>query len=163
MRAVLLILLVAVAAWAAREGFFYTTGSQFYEGCWQRQVEEKKAALGDAQARGPKEAALWASCTPLVAQAMDDVGFVLGSSAENAPADAKALAADCPDRYKDLPVFMDRLYTRVVEIIEKTGGPALIDQFTPADWLIKRAVNQRWPNCTKAARPYLEKARKNGS
>ena len=40
----------------------------------------------------------------------------------------------------------------VVEAIEATGGPSLIDRVAPAEWLVERGRD--------AARPYLAKARK---
>jgi hypothetical protein len=145
-------------------GLFYVTGSQFYEGCWERRAKEKMVGgFNEAQAVNASQAALWASCTPVVAEAMDDAGFTFGSSAAEAPAEAKALASSCPDRHRDIPLFIDRLYIVAIDLIERNGGPKLIDRVLPARWLIERALKTRWPRCIDAARPYLARARKSGS
>jgi hypothetical protein len=113
MRTVLVIfmLLLVAAGAAAHHGLFYVTGSQFYEGCWQRRAKEKVAgALAAVQADTPSQAALWARCTPIVAESLDKAGFALGSSQGDAPADVKALAGPCPDRFTEIPILLDRLY-----------------------------------------------------
>jgi hypothetical protein len=66
------------------------------------------------------------------------------------PEEAKALVGYCPDRYADVPLFLDNLYISVVEWIEKASGPSLIDHFAPAEWLVGRAVRARWPRCSEA-------------
>jgi hypothetical protein len=155
-----LLLLIVGAGSGAYYGVFYVTGSRFYENCWERRAKEKLVGgFNEAQAGNPYQAALWSSCTPIVAQAMDNAGFTLGSSAANAPAEAKALASSCPNRETEIPLYMDRLYIVVIEVIEKNGGPLLVDRVAPAEWLIERALKARWPRCIEAARPYLAAAR----
>lgn len=156
-----ILLLAAGAGAAAYNGVFYVTGSQFYEACWERRAKEKAVGgFNEAQADNPSQAVLWASCTPIVAETMDKAGYVLGSSAANAPEDAKALAGSCPDRQTEIPLVLSYLYIVVVDAIEKTGGPSLIDHVAPAGWLVERALKARWPRCVDAARPYIAKARK---
>ena len=95
-----------------------------------------------------------------MAESMDNAGFAIGSSAAQAPEDAKALASVCPDRFTEMPVIPQFWYLVAVEAIEKNGGPSLIDRVAPAGWLIERAMKARWPRCIDAARPYIAKARK---
>ena len=158
-RALLVVLLlVGIGAGAAAySGVFYVTGSQFYEACRQRQAKEKiDGGFKEVEADNPSQALLWASCTPIMAENMDNAGFAIGSSAPEAPADAKALASACPDGYKEMPAFADHWYIVAVEAIEKNGGPSLIDRVAPAGWLIERAMKARWPRCVD----YVAKARK---
>src|SRR5262249_5449870 len=114
----------------------------------------------EVEADTPSQAVLWASCTPIMAESLDNAGFTLGSSAPEASADAKALASVCPDRFSEMPSFPESWYRVAVEAIEKTGGPSFIDRVAPAEWLIERAIRVRWPRCIDAARPYIAKARK---
>jgi hypothetical protein len=148
-----LLLIGAIGAgFGAYYGLFYVTGSQFYEGCWERRAKEKMAGgFNEAQAANASQAALWASCTRIVAEAMDDAGFAIGSSASDVPDWAKALASSCPDRQKDIPLVIDYLYIVAVDLIEKNGGPKLIDRVLPARWLIERSLKTRWPRCSEAA------------
>jgi hypothetical protein len=147
---------------AAYKGMFYVTGSQYYEGCWERRAKESKleSAFKEAEAENPSQAALWASCTPIMGESMDNAGFAIGSSAPQAIEDAKALASACPDAYTEMPVFPQFWYRAAVDAIEKNGGPSLIDRVAPASWLIERAMKARWPRCIDVARPYIDKARK---
>ena len=70
------LLLVGIGAGAgAYSGVFYVTGSQFYEACQQRQAKEKiVGGLKEVGADNPSQAVLWASCTPLMGESMDNVG-----------------------------------------------------------------------------------------
>ena len=91
---------------------------------------------------------------------MDNAKFALGSSEPSATADEKVLASVCPDLHAEMPRLLDYWYVLVVEAIEATGGPSLIDRVAPAEWLVERGARARWPRCIDAARPYLAKARK---
>ena len=75
------VLLVGIGAGAAAySGVFYVTGSQFYEACRQRQAKEKiDGGFKEVEAANPSQALLWASCTPIMAERMDDAGFAIGS------------------------------------------------------------------------------------
>jgi hypothetical protein len=159
--AVLLLVGIGSAGVAAYKGMFYVTGSQYYEGCWERRAKEnKEKSFKEAEADNPTQAALWASCTPIMAESMDKAGFILSSSAANAPADAQALVGACSDRFAEMPLLPERWYRVAVDAIENSGGPTLIDRVAPAGWLIERATKARWPRCIEAARPYIAKARK---
>jgi hypothetical protein len=162
--AVLLLIGIAAGA-AAYKGMFYVTGSQYYEACWERRAKENKREnfAKDVEADNPSQAVLWASCTPIMAETMDNAGFTLGSSANNAPAEAKALANACPNRDTEMNLFPNYWYSLAVDTIEKNGGPSLIDHVAPAGWLIERAFKARWPRCIDAARPYIARARKDAT
>jgi hypothetical protein len=73
-------------------------------------------------------------------------------SAPAAPENAKAMAKVCPDAYSEMPGLADRWYHVVVDAIEKTGGPSLIDHVAPATRLVERAAKARWPRCIAYAR-----------
>jgi hypothetical protein len=148
---------------SAHSGAFYTTGKQFYEGCWERhkaETEAWKAEGKSAAAKTPSEAALWASCSRIVAETMDSIGFAISDSRENAPAEMKALVGSCPNAFSELPAYIDSLYVPIIDTIEKMGGSSPTDSVAPASWLVERALVARWPRCIDAARPYIAKARK---
>jgi len=156
----LLLLLLGSARTAGAQSALYVTGSQFYEACWQRRAKEKKeGGFKDVEADTPSQAALWARCTPLVAETMDKIGFTIGDSRPNASADARALADFCPNAFTELPIVIDRLYILVIDAIEKLGGPSTVESMAPAGWVIERALKARWPRCIDAARPYIAKTR----
>jgi hypothetical protein len=144
----------------AYSGTFYTTGKEFYEGCWHRKTKDE--AWKNAVAATPTEAALWASCSPMVMDTMISIGFEISSSSDKAPPEIKALVGFCPNAFSELPMGRDRLYLPVIEIIEKTGGPSATENLAPASWIIQRALIDRWPRCSDAARPYIDKARRAG-
>jgi hypothetical protein len=135
---------------SAYSGTFYTTGKEFYEGCWQRKAKDEP--WKNAVAATPSEAALWAKCSPMVAETMDSIGFAISSSNENAPADIKALVGFCPNQWSELPMARDRLYIPIIETIERMGGPSATENLAPASWIIERALVARWPRCTGAVR-----------
>ena len=159
------LLLVGIGAGvAAYHCMFYVSGSQFYEACQQRQAKEKiVGGFNEVEADNPSQAALWANCTPIMGESMENAGFAIGSSSPQATEDAKALASACPDAYAEMPVFPKLWYTVAVDAIEKNGGPSLIDRVAPAGWLIERAMKAHWPRCIDAARPYIAKARKDAA
>lgn len=152
------LLLIVIFLVAAYHGTLYVTGSQFYAACWERKAKSRAlGALQRPQASNPSQAALWAQCTPITTHTMRDTGFLFGSSAEDAPAEMKALIGYCPDRYSDVPAFLENLYIMAINSIEMVGGPSLIDRVAPAEWLIERVVKYRWPRCADAARTFWAK------
>jgi hypothetical protein len=160
--AALLLIGIGGAGVVAYRGVFYVTGSQYYEACWERRAKENKIGgfFKEAEADNPSQAVLWASCTPIMLESMENAKFGLGSSNPNAPADIKALASVCPDTHDEMPLIPSFWYIVIVDAIEKNGGPSLIDRVAPAGWLVQRAAKARWPGCIDATRPYLAKARK---
>jgi hypothetical protein len=150
----------AAFAFGAYRGLFYVTGDQFYRACWERSAAQQ--AIGgfkEPQAKDPDQAALWASCTPIVARAWDKAGFAFSSPDPNAPPEARALVGACPNRDTEVPAFLDYMYLVPIDLIEQSGGPSLIDSVLPADFLIKRVLRARWPHCARAAQPYRVAAR----
>jgi hypothetical protein len=134
----LVILFLISGITSAYSGTFYTTGKEFYEGCWQRKTKDE--AWKNAVAATPSEAAVWARCSPMVAETMDSIGFAISSSNENAPADMKALVGFCPNQWSELPMALDRLYVPIIETIEGMGGPSVTENLAPASWIIQRAL-----------------------
>jgi hypothetical protein len=152
------LLLMVIFLVAAYHGTLYVTGSQFYEACSERKAKSRAlGALAKPRASDPSQAALWARCTPITTRTMRDAGFLFSSSAENAPAEMKELIGYCPDRYADVPAFLENIYIMAINSIEMAGGPSLIDRVAPAEWLIERVVKLRWPQCADAARTYWAK------
>ena len=60
-----------------------------------------------------------------MAESMDHAGFVLGSSAANAPVDAQALAGACSDRHAEMPLLPERWYRVAVDTIREEWRPAV--------------------------------------
>jgi hypothetical protein len=155
------LLLIVIFLVAADRGTLYVTGSQFYEACSERKAKARAlGAIAKPQASNPSQAALWDQCTPITTRTMRDAGFLFSSSAENAPAEMKELIGYCPDRYADVPAFLENLYIMAINSVEMAGGPSLIDRVAPAEWLIERVVRQRWPQCADVARTYWAKRQK---
>ena len=46
----------------------------------------------------------------------------------------------CPDLHAEMPRLLDYWYVLVIEAIEATGGPSLIDRVAPAEWLVERGA-----------------------
>jgi hypothetical protein len=129
----LIILFLISGITSAYSGTFYTSGKDFYEGCWQRRA--KGDGWKNAVATTPSEAALWARCTPMVVETMESIGFAISSSSEKAPGEMKALVGFCPNEFSELPIAPDLLYIRVIEMIEKMGGPSVTESVAPASWI----------------------------
>jgi hypothetical protein len=149
------LLLIVIFLVAAYHGTLYVTGSQFYDACSERKARARAlGALEMPQASNSSQATLWAQCTPITTRTMREAGFLFSSSAENAPAEMKDLIGYCPDRYTEVPAFVENFYIMAISSIEMAGGPSLIDRVAPAEWLIERVVKYRWPRCRDAARTY---------
>jgi hypothetical protein len=53
--------------------------------------------------------------------------------------DAVALKTACPDEWL--------LYPSVLDEIQSSGGPSLLDQVAPAEWTASRLLRATWPKC----------------
>ena len=63
------------------------------------------------------------------------------------------LIPDCrPDRVGSLWHIAVNQHGLAVDLVEKTGGPTLIERFTPPDAMIERAFKSKWPNCPSEAK-----------
>ena len=136
---------VIAFGWMIHAGVFFQTGSQWFQSCWNEKHEQRMPAT-------PEESIAWAKCEPVVERAVFGAGFVpSGNPAYATTRELKAISNACPNNYSDIPLFggMKRL---AVDLVEKTGGPTLIERFTPPDAMIERAFKSKWPNCPSEAK-----------
>ena len=121
---------------------FYQTGQQWFDSCW---------ALGNAKRNPatPQEAVAWKQCEPVTERAVYEAGFVFGGDPEKeiTPA-AKAITAACPSNWIDMPI--GGAFLLAVGLIEKQGGPRLVDRFMPPESIVAHAFKSRWPGCPSA-------------
>ena len=153
-----ILLLIGLIGFAIHQGWFFVTGAQFYKSCWEQRAAMDARASGDfkePKAGNPQQASLWAQCAPITFSGMVQAGMELGSSDASASEERQKLAAFCPDLDRDLPLFLELIYTRAVDWVQAIGGPSLIDSFIPAEWLVARAATARWPNCRDNAKPII--------
>jgi len=134
------VLIVAIAiGWMVYAGAFFQTGAQWFQSCWVEQNEERKPAT-------PDESIAWSQCESVAQRAVFGSGFVTSGRSEHATTpETKALANACPGSWSDVPIGGFKYLA--VQFIEKTGGPMLIDKFTPPDAMIERVFKSKWPNC----------------
>ena len=144
MHAAALSILIAVLTLSAQAGAFYTTGKQWFESCWTLKNAKRSAAT-------PDEAVAWKQCEPLAERAIYEAGFIfVGDRSEAITPAAKAVNAACPSSWSDVPISgINRL---AIEMIEIEGGPKLMDRFLPAEFLIRRTFESKWPNCVTVRR-----------
>ncbi len=137
-------ILAAAIAWMAHAGVFYQTGTQWFQSCWIAKHEKRSPAT-------PDESIAWAKCEPTTQRAVFNAGFVLSGNPEYAVTpELKALGNACPSLYRDIPIAgMNYL---AVNMVEESGGPTVVDSFTPPDAMIKTAFMSKWPNCPSVAK-----------
>jgi hypothetical protein len=154
--AVVLLLGAFGFGFAAYHGSLYITGTQFYEACWDKRAKQKAdRSKAEPDTADPYQAVIWAKCNEIAAEAMDSEGMTLGSSADGAPAERKMLAPACPDRHTEIPLYLGYFYHVVLDAIQNSGGPRLLDKVAPAEWLARRALKARWPRCGDEVRRLL--------
>jgi hypothetical protein len=131
-------LIVAVTvAWATYAGLFFQTGQQWFESCWTAQNSKRSPTTAT-------ESVAWKQCEPVAEGSAYKAGFVfVGTSQITTP--MQAVARACPSLWADVPI--GGLHLLVVDIVEKAGGPDLVDRFIPPDRMIEEAFLSRWPNC----------------
>jgi len=138
----LLLLCGFVAAFAADQGMFYTTGKQWFDSCWTAQHSKRQAA-------SPEEAVSWGKCEKTAAFAVFEAGFMFADDpGQSITGPARAVAAACPSSWSDLPI--GGIAVLGVNLVEQDGGPSFLDRFTPASRLIGRAYRKKWPGCPAA-------------
>ena len=126
-----------------QSNIFYQTGQDWFETCW------KVANTKDAKPTTSDEAVKWAKCDGTANEAVYGAGFVMaGRPLEGVPETIKAVYAACPSAWSDLSIFSGE-YRMAVSLIEKNGGPAVLDRFLPATYIIEYAYRSRWPDCSK--------------
>ena len=129
----------------AYTGTFYVTGRQWYEGCYELRVEQSKVGWAKPQAADAYKAALWAKCEPIVDRAMFASGLLyVGDPSRDLG--AAALGSSCPSMWSDMP--MVGMYHLAIDLVQTANAPTLLDRFTPAEWMVGRAVTSRWPSCS---------------
>lgn len=132
---------VAGLLFALQANVFYQSGKDWFDTCWKAKNSK------DAKPATAEEAVKWAQCDATAKEAVYGAGFVMaGRPQEGVPEKIKAVYAACPSAWSDLSLFHGE-YGMAVDLIEKTGGPSLVDRFLPATFIIERAYRSRWPNC----------------
>ena len=135
---------IVAAATAGYLGAFGQSGSDYFQACWERRVAQTKAKFGDVQAQTPQQAIAWAGCERISKKAIYDAGFIFAGG-KNRDVEDEKIAAVCPSSWSDVP--MGGTYMLTVKLIEDRGGPKFWDKFLPADFMIKRVWEERWPKC----------------
>ena len=126
--------------WMVYAGVFFQTGSQWFQSCWIEQNETRKPVT-------PEESIAWSKCESVTKRAIFSSGFVPSGNPEYATTpETKALTDVCPSNYSDIAADGSMKHL-AVPLVEKIGGPTLIDKFTPPDAMIERAFKSKWPNC----------------
>ena len=134
-----LLVVAALSAALAYFGVFYQTGSQWFQSCWTAQHSNRAPT-------SPEESISWAQCGEVTQRALFDAGFIFaGNPTYAVTPELKAIVEACPSNYSDIPLSGSQVLA--VDFIEKSGGPELLDKFTPPDQMIVRAFKSRWPNC----------------
>jgi hypothetical protein len=150
----LIILLGLGAAYGSYNGWFYQTGQQWFDSCWS-------SIHSQGTAKTPAEAIAWQQCEPEAKGALFDAGYVFAGNPQYAATpELKAVNTACPSNFTDIP--MGGVNVLAVDLIQKDGGPGILDKLAPPDRMIVRAFNKRWPNCasTRAANGFPRLVRK---
>lgn len=135
--------------WATAHGAFYVTGHQWYEACW----EKAAATHGFDQPKAPdaNKAILWENCETTAQRALYQSGMLVAGQYANAPIQQVQLVENaCPRSFNDVP--MGGIFFLAVELVQKSGGPHLLDRVMPAEHLLSRVYVERWPTCSHARR-----------
>lgn len=142
MRGFVLVVLIALGAWAAQTGVFYQTGQQWFDSCWARSNLKRDPTT-------PQEAIAWKQCEPVTETAVYEAGFIFGGDPQKeiTPA-ARAIIAACPSNWSDIPI--GGAFRLAVGLIEKQGGPRFVDRFIPPESLVTNAFKSQWPGCPNA-------------
>ena len=133
-----------VLGWMVHAGVFFQTGSQWFQSCWTEQNAKRKPATAE-------ESINWAKCEKVTLRAVFGAGFVPAGNPVTTP-ETKALADACPRNWYDIPIGGFKYLA--VRLIEDTGGPTLIEQFTPPDAMIERAFQSKWPDCQSVVKAH---------
>jgi len=142
----LIVVGIAIVAGLAYSGTFYATGKQWYEGCYEYKVEGEKAGiLSEAKTSNPYKAILWKNCEPTSRRGIFKAGHLLAGN-PGYDRGAVALGDTCPSSWTDVP--LDGTYILTLRLLQEQGGPSFFDRFLPAEEMVGRVYNKRWPYCT---------------
>ena len=138
----ILVVLISLGVWLAQSGVFYQTGRLWFDSCWTLKNAKRDPLT-------PQEAIAWKQCEPVTEKAVYEAGFIFGGDPkkEITPA-AKAITAACPSNWSDIPI--GGAFFLPVQLIERQGGPRLVDRFMPPESLVAHAFKSKWPGCPAA-------------
>ncbi|MCG3774902.1 MAG: hypothetical protein JW395_1727 [Nitrospira sp.] len=136
------------AALASYHGAFGPTGADYFQSCWERQAEERtmKGLFERPEPKSPQQAISWAGCEPISRRAIYRKGIILVGNPRDA--DDIALERVCPSAYRQVPI--GGTYMLTLELLEMSGGPRFYDRVLPAEFMIGRVWEDKWPACSKA-------------
>jgi hypothetical protein len=136
------ILLAGIGLWLAYTGAFYPTGAQYYEACWEKRGDGSIGRhLHPPRASDPYKDVLWNNCEPIAQRAIFNAGMLFGLSDDK---DDVALRTACPDAWQG---GTGQTYFAILDAIQSSGGPSILDKFTPTEWMVGRLVRVLWPEC----------------
>ncbi len=143
----LFVVAAIVCGYLAFNGTFYTTGTQYYEACWEKL--SKTEGLAEPKPSNPYQAVMWGNCEMITQRAVYSEGIVFAvMPKDQTGVEAANLNKVCPNTWTDVP--MGGLYILFIQQIQSTGGPQILDKFMPAGVIIGRIAKQRWPLCSAA-------------
>ncbi|MFM0513622.1 hypothetical protein [Paraburkholderia sp. RL17-373-BIF-A] len=94
----LVVIVLAIAVWGLNAGWFYQTGQQWFDTCWQS-INSKNPPATSA------ESTAWEQCGPRIQKALYDAGYVFGGNPEYAVTpELKAVDAACPNSFTEIPM-----------------------------------------------------------
>lgn len=143
-----LLIVIAAVVWAvlAYNDVIYTTGTTWYDACWRRMQASKGLSQGDPIAPDPNTDILWRNCERTAEKALYDKGMIFaGLPKDNSDQRGYELQRACPSNWTDAP--LGGFYIKAVELIREDGGPSYFDRVLPAEWLLRRTYQDRWPAC----------------
>ena len=134
----------------AYTGTLYTTGKQWYEGCYELKVEQEKVGWSEPKTTDAYKAAFWSTCESSSRRGIFAAGLLFSGNPEKDKGVAD-LGSSCPSSWRDVP--MAGTYFLTIDLVKSKGGPSLVEKFLPAETMIGNAYAKRWPMCaTERAR-----------
>ena len=141
--------LLVGGVWLMQCGLIYQTGAQWYDSCWR----STRGGLSDKPSPAtPAEAKAWSACEAQADQAFHDAGLVwtkrlfLADPVDHLP--FAGILKACPSIWRDQP--MGGMHYKLVSLLEERGGHDLLDRFLPAEQMLVRIYEERWPDCNRA-------------
>jgi hypothetical protein len=138
---VIVIAMLVALAWSVQAGWFYQTGSQWFETCWSaKSSKDEPTTFAESFARK--------QCQPVADRAIYGAGFIYSGMAERAVTpELQAIQRACPSQWSD--VAWAGAHFTVLKMLEDNGGPDFIDRFLPAERTVARVFLKRWPDCPR--------------
>jgi hypothetical protein len=144
--AAFVVLLGSVARVLAYSGFFYVTVSQWCDACYEKKFQHSKQLSPGDEPTTPdsRKAIIWGQCERLSNLGIYNAGLIFGGNPDY-DAGAKALGKSCPSSWLEVPLAGS--YFLTVNMVRDQGGPSILDRFLPAESMIGRVYQARWPTC----------------